>query len=104
MNHSRNLGQFGRPLGEDFGLNLLVKSIGKRRFIELARHAAKIDPDVQRVIDEWDGLPPLLQRQVDLNYLCQMKAIDPRHLFSVVAEAEMEVCNSVSVIIAALSL
>jgi hypothetical protein len=66
---ARRLSQLNRQLGGS-SLNLVVKSIGKRRFMELARHAPKTDADVQRVINEWDGLGPFLQRQVKLDYLC----------------------------------
>jgi hypothetical protein len=83
---------------------LVVKSIGKRRFMELARHASKTDADVQRVIDEWDGLGPFLQRQVELDSLCGVKSVDPYHFLLAVAEAELRFFNSASVFIAAFNL
>jgi hypothetical protein len=72
--------------------------------MELARHAAEIDPKMQPIIEGWDDLSDEARRRLDLDSLCRELKMDPFHFLAVVAESAMKYRDNASIIMAAISL
>ncbi len=72
--------------------------------MEIARLAAKLDPSIGLVIDDWDRMKPPLQNAADLDALCEAHGVAPAHFIGVVGEAEVRFRNNFSILIAALNM
>lgn len=76
---------------------------GKKTFMEMARLAPELEPQLKRVVDEWDRLPPVGRKYKSIDQLCQIKGVDPIHFIAVVGEAAMRFRDNAQILIAALS-
>jgi hypothetical protein len=69
----------------------------------LAKFAPQIDPDLQKIVEDWEGLTLKAKNCCDLDQLCRARGVDSFHFIGVVAEAAYKFRDTASVIIAALS-
>jgi hypothetical protein len=76
---------------------------GKLTFMEYAHYVHKIEPGLQRVIDEWDRWHPSMQKHIDLDQLCKSKGVDPIHFILVAAEAALRFRDRAIILIAAVN-
>jgi hypothetical protein len=76
---------------------------GKRTFMEFARLAVKIDPNLQDVLKTWDDSHPTIQKKMDLDQLCEIKEVDPIHLILAAAEAGLRFQKSAVLLVAAIN-
>src|SRR5208337_305557 len=77
--------------------------IGRRALMEVAHLAAKLDPRIVLVIDDWDRMKASLQNATDLDGLCKAHGVDPAHFIAAVAEAELKYRGRISILVAALN-
>lgn len=76
---------------------------GKDSFMQLARLAPQIEPELARFVDEFDRISSH-KKHIDLDAICKIKEIDPLHVIAVVAEAAMKFRDNASIILAALQM
>jgi hypothetical protein len=77
---------------------------GKKTFMEMARFASQIEPQLQVIIESYEKLTPPGQRSADLDALCKLNDVDPAHFLGVVAEAAQKFSSNSSILIAALNM
>jgi hypothetical protein len=90
-------------IGDPIARTLRFIPGGKRTFMEMARYAPNIEPDLRRILEEWDRLQPVHRKGADLDQICRLKGVDPIHFILVVAEAALRFQNTAIVLIAAVN-
>ena len=77
---------------------------GKMAFMEIARLAPQIEPELACILGDWDGMSEHLKRRTPIERICKAHDIDPMHFFSVVNEAAMKFRDNATLMIASLSM
>jgi hypothetical protein len=72
-------------------------------FMEMAKLAPQIEPELACILDDWDGMTPSAKRLTRIETLCAAHQIDPIHFFSVVNEAAMKFRDNALLMIASMS-
>lgn len=98
--------QLGLVRVQDAPIALLTKQLagGKERFMEFAKLAVLIEPDLAPVVESYNDLNRGRRAAVSIDEICARHSIDPIHFIGVVAEAATKYGNNSAVVIAALSL
>jgi hypothetical protein len=98
--------QLGLKRVDNSPVGILTKQLagGKQRFMEFARLALQIEPDLAPVVESYESLNDVGRAAASIDAICAEHQIDPLHFIGVVGEAALKFGNNSAIVIAALSL
>jgi len=92
------------PEAFEGNLDMLAKSVGKKRLIGLIRYEALTDSRLKQIVDEWDEMPAPLRSRTPLKALVSRAGLSEQEFFLAAASAAYDTGNPAALIIAALQL
>ena len=105
--HDRALGLRNR--GRDRQINGTLASAmkylagGKNMFMEIAGQAAKIDPVIQPIVEEWHRCTAGGKKAFDVDQVCELKGVDPFRMLGSVFEAAARSGHHIGALLAAVT-